>query len=76
VNDLLDLCHLELPDKRSICNQVYLLQYGLEPSRHGGQKILNIFLHVALNNNESPDPFKRPDTTNAEEGTVTRKAQL
>jgi hypothetical protein len=40
------------------------------------KKMLHIFLHVALNNNESLDPFKRPETTNAEEGTVPRQAQL
>jgi hypothetical protein len=36
----------------------------------------HIFVYMALNNNERPDPFKRPDTTNAEEGTGPRQAQL
>jgi hypothetical protein len=36
----------------------------------------HIFIYMALNNNERPDPFKRLDTTNAEEGTGPRKTQL
>ena len=34
------------------------------------------FVYMALNNNERPDPFNCPDTTNAEEGTGPRQVPL
>lgn len=40
------------------------------------KNILYIFQYMATHNNERPRPFKRPNSTNAEEGTGPREAQL
>jgi hypothetical protein len=46
--------------------QMHLLQHSMESRWQGGQKILYIFEYMALNN-ETPEPFKRLLSTNAEE---------
>jgi hypothetical protein len=45
------------------CNTVWNLDVM------AAKNMRHIFVYMALNNNERLDAFKRPDTTNAEEGT-------